>query len=58
MTRIIKYGLIVALIFFLPMFGHGEETVSQLKERIIDIQNEGTLGIINFNLCSNIESFA
>lgn len=34
-----------------------EETVLSLKERIIDIQNQGTLGFRNFTLCKNIITY-
>ena len=32
-------------------------TVAELKEKIIDFQNEGELGFRNFTLCSNILGF-
>lgn len=34
-----------------------EETVASLKEKIIDIQNKGELGISKFTLCSNVLGF-
>jgi len=34
-----------------------QETVLELKERIIDIQNTGELGFRNFTLCQNIITY-
>ena len=34
-----------------------QETVLELKERIIDIQNKGKLGFRNFTLCKNIITY-
>jgi hypothetical protein len=48
-------ALILSL-FALPAV-RGEDTVSSLKERIIDLQNEGQLGFRNFALCSNIITY-
>ncbi|MEA3507243.1 MAG: hypothetical protein U9R36_07140 [Elusimicrobiota bacterium] len=35
----------------------GKETVEELKERIIEIQNKGKLGFRNFTRCENILSY-
>ena len=48
--------LVLFLIALTPSLG-AEETVASLKERIVDIQNQGTLGFRNFTLCSNIVGF-
>lgn len=49
----------LALLFFLALStaSHGEETVFELKERIIDIQNKGKLGFRNFTRCNNIITY-
>ena len=47
---------IILSLFALPAVW-GEDTVSSLKERIIDIQNKGQLGFRNFALCSNIITY-
>ncbi len=48
--------LILFLTALVPSLG-AEETVASLKERIVDIQNQGTLGFRNFTLCSNVIGF-
>jgi hypothetical protein len=47
---------IMLSLFALPAIW-GEDTVSSLKERIIDLQNKGQLGFRNFALCSNIITY-
>jgi hypothetical protein len=47
---------IILSLFALPAVG-GEDTVSSLKERIIDLQNKGQLGFRNFALCNNIITY-
>lgn len=51
------------VIFLLFVFGAAfgilipvtaQDTVSELKEKIIDLQNQGELGFRNFTLCTNI----
>jgi len=44
---------LLAILFVAHGLSFAEETVAQLKERIIDIQNQGKLGFRNFTLCSN-----
>jgi hypothetical protein len=53
--KILFAALMVALIA-LPA-AWGEDTVSSLKERILDLQNKGALGFRNFALCSNIITY-
>jgi hypothetical protein len=51
--RVILAGaVILALLTVSTAFS--QETVAELKERIIDIQNKGELGFANFSMCSNI----
>jgi len=40
-----------------PVGAQRQETVASLKERIIDLQNQGSLGFRNFSLCSNVIGF-
>jgi hypothetical protein len=53
-----KKGFMVIIIgCCMILYGHllvAQETVTGLKEKIIDIQNQGELGFKNFTLCSNI----
>ena len=35
-----------------------ENEVLKLKEKIIELQNNGTLAFDNFNLCSSVKTFA
>ncbi|MBN1271236.1 MAG: hypothetical protein JXB26_03105 [Candidatus Aminicenantes bacterium] len=50
-------GLFLCLLFTCSLgFGQVDE-ILQLKEKIIDIQNEGKLGFRNFTLCSKIFGF-
>jgi hypothetical protein len=53
------WGMSVAIILSLSALPAvwGEDTVSSLKERIIDLQNNGQLGFRNFALCSNIITY-
>ncbi|HUX22131.1 MAG TPA: hypothetical protein VMW69_12895 [Spirochaetia bacterium] len=39
------------------VWAQSQDTVASLKERIIDIQNQGSLGFKDFTLCSNIIGF-
>jgi len=52
---ILTTGLIV--ICLIPATLIAEETVKELKERIIKIQNKGTLGFRNFTRCENIITY-
>lgn len=58
MKRIITLLFILGFFFLSTHHSLAEDTVSQLKERIIDIQNKGKLGIRNFTLCSKIIGYA
>jgi hypothetical protein len=57
-----KKNCFVILIFFgvvllMANTTFSQETVLELKERIIDIQNTGELGFRNFTLCQNIITY-
>ena len=52
---ILSFFLVFFLVLSLPLCA--EETVLSLKERIIDIQNNGKLGFRNFTLCKNIITY-
>lgn len=51
------HSLLIALVATTSITSAHAETVTELKERIIDIQNEGELGYHNFVLCSKIIGF-
>ncbi len=48
---------IAGIYFFAGKALGAEETVTDLKEKIIEIQNKGQLGFRNFNRCVNIISY-
>jgi len=54
--KTVFWMLLVFLLAF-PISAQAEDTVSSLKERIIDIQNKGKLGFRNFTLCQNIITY-
>ena len=45
---------ILVMALCLPGLALAKESVPQLKQRILDLQNKGELGFRNFTLCSNI----
>jgi hypothetical protein len=49
--------MITTLIFFSGLSGQ-EDKILSLKEQIIELQNQGTLGFANFLLCSQVNTFA
>lgn len=49
--------LAVTLLFAAATTLRAEETVTELKERIINIQNKGKLGFRNFTRCENIITY-
>lgn len=49
--------VVVILITFVGVFSQQDE-ILELKEKIIQLQNKGTLGFQNFTLCSKILGFA
>lgn len=54
----IKYVLFLCLcLAAISSSLYAQETVEQLKEKIIQLQNRSALGIKNFNYCSAIESY-
>ena len=55
--RTLLYTLLLTGIFTGTLPYSQAETVTELKERIIDIQNKGELGYHNFSLCSKIIGF-
>jgi hypothetical protein len=58
-TKIVRRLITALFLFFLvaAAMAFGEDTVLSLKERIIDLQNNGALGFRNFTLCSNIITY-
>ncbi|MBN2143936.1 MAG: hypothetical protein JW774_04855 [Candidatus Aureabacteria bacterium] len=54
MKKTVLFILTVLIGSAVSTFSYSEETVAQLKEKIIDIQNAGELGFRNFTLCTNI----
>lgn len=50
--------LIAALLIVFGLAFAQEEEILSLKEKIIDLQNKGTLGYANFTMCSKIMGFA
>ena len=55
--KIFMITAVLLTIFVIPMTLVAEETVVELKERIIDIQNKGKLGFRNFTRCDNIITY-
>ena len=53
-TRRVGLVTILILVFTCSLTLYGQDKILELKEKIIDIQNEGQLGFRNFTLCSNI----
>lgn len=55
------FGTVLGMLYLLSVnsqaLAQDQETVEALKDRIIDIQNEGTLGFKNFILCRNVGGF-
>ncbi|HUX12646.1 MAG TPA: hypothetical protein VMW87_06435 [Spirochaetia bacterium] len=49
-------ALMLLGILFAPVV-HAQDSVVALKEKIIDIQNAGTLGFRNFSLCSEVSTY-
>ena len=56
MKNIWLSGVMIACLI-LPATIIAEETVEELKEKIIDIQNKGELGFRNFTRCDNIITY-
>ena len=56
MVHTTKSGILIACVLFLYLVpqSFGQNTILELKEKIIDIQNERELEFHNFTLCSNI----
>jgi len=60
---LINYNAMKRLLFFILListlsFSSAQtESVTDLKEKIIDLQNEGTLGFRNLTVCNNILGF-
>lgn len=53
-----KVFLVLAAISLICMISTGQENeILQLKEKIIELQNQGELGFENFTLCTEIISF-
>ena len=50
--------LVIAMLCFIGWTFAQEDEILSLKEKIIDLQNKGTLGYTNFTLCSKIMGFA
>ncbi|MFH1941307.1 MAG: hypothetical protein ABIL68_04325 [bacterium] len=48
------FFLFLGIFLFAFSVANAQETIAQLKDRIIDIQNTGELGFRNFTLCTNI----
>lgn len=55
MNKLLRMVLCLSLVW-VTGFGQVDE-ILQLKEKIIDLQNEGELGFRHFNLCKKIISF-
>ena len=54
MKRMIYVFSMLAILIELLGTAMAQDTVLQLKEKIIDLQNQGELGFRNFTLCNNI----
>jgi hypothetical protein len=56
MMKKTKPGILIACILCLCLTSRlsGQNTILELKEKIIDIQNQGELAFRNFTLCTNI----
>jgi hypothetical protein len=50
-------SLLFFIMFLLPSSGFLEEKVQQLKEQILEIQNQGELGFRQFILCQSIVGY-
>lgn len=50
--------LVIAILIIFGWTFAQEDEILNLKEKIIDLQNKGKLGFINFTLCSKIMGFA
>ena len=60
MTKYRNIFILIAVLIaicLIPTTLIAEETVKELKERIIDIQNKGELGFRNFTRCENIITY-
>jgi hypothetical protein len=60
MTKHQKFFVVTVVLIaicLIPATLIAEETVVELKERIIDIQNKGKLGFRNFTRCDNIITY-
>ena len=55
--KLFMLAVVLIAIFLIPATLIAEETVKELKERIIDIQNKGELGFRNFTRCENIITY-
>jgi len=55
--KLFMLAVVLIAIFLIPATLIAEETVVELKERIIDIQNKGKLGFRNFTRCENIITY-
>ena len=55
--KLFMLAVVLIAIFLIPATLIAEETVVELKERIIDIQNKGELGFRNFTRCENIITY-
>ncbi len=54
MRKSIALIWVLGLVLWLPGLTFAQESVPELKQRILDLQNQGELGFRNFTLCSNI----
>jgi hypothetical protein len=45
---------ILAIVGLFPDLSNGQDAILELKEKIIDIQNQGKLGLNHFTICANI----
>ena len=52
--RIAHLILVAAIVFSLCTAAIAEDPILALKEKIIDLQNEGALGFKSFTLCTNV----
>lgn len=48
---------ILGMVGLFPGLSNGQDAILELKEKIIDIQNNGKLGFNHFTICSNIIAY-
>jgi hypothetical protein len=54
MINFFRRFIVISAVLLMIQPAHAQETILELKERIIELQNQGELGFRNFTLCTNI----